>query len=231
MSSARPRRAGIAGALAFTVLLSGCSVLQIRTEAKDSGPVRVGVHKTAGPEPTEKPTDAGLPDGMTKKSVNLGDECPVEVTFALGDGWQDSVGDSKRFHVISRGTNSLDSDMIIVNCSDDYGGSAQGIIDSKQKYTFDEKGSQLLSETGGSLSAGEYWSYQGELGETEILAINSKPTLLYGVQTGYKINGRLVSLSIEMRTLKSNTKVAKEYEQMLPTVTIDGQRIPAPTFR
>jgi hypothetical protein len=61
---ARPATlAAAAGALALTVLLSGCSVLQIRTEDKDSGPVRVGVQKTAGPEPTGEPTEAGFPRG------------------------------------------------------------------------------------------------------------------------------------------------------------------------
>jgi hypothetical protein len=231
LSSARRRRGAAAGALALTVLLSGCSVLQIRTEAKDSGPVKVGVHKTAGQEPTEKPTDAGLPDGMTKKTVNLGKECPVEVTFALGDDWNDGAGDSDRFRVFSRGTDSRDSDVLIVNCSEDFGGSAQAIIDSKQKYTFDEAGSQLLSETSGSLKAGVYWSYQGELGESEILAINGEPTLMYGVDAGVKINGRLVNLSVEMRTLKTKTEAAEDFEKMLPTVTIDGQRVPAPSFR
>jgi hypothetical protein len=77
----------------------------------------------------------------------------------------------------------------------------------------------------------KYWSYQGELGATEILAIDQQPTIAYGVQTGYKVNGRLVSLTIEMRALKSNAEAAEEFEKILPTVTIDGEKVPSPSFR
>lgn len=231
MSSVSPLRLAAAGTLALTVLLSGCSVLQIRTEDKDAGPVRVGVQKTPGPEPTDKPTDAGIPEGMSKKTISLGDSCPVTISFALGDDWTGGAEDTDKFRVFHRGSDSRDSDVILINCSEDFGGSAQAIIDSKRKYTFDGKGSQVLSETTGSLNAGEYWSFQGELGSSEILAINSQPTLMYGVQTGYTINGRLVNLSIEMRAVKEHAKADEDFKKMLPTVTIGGQKVPAPTFR
>src|SRR5699024_5964299 len=94
-----------------------------------------------------------------------------------------------------------------------------------------EQDSRVLSERTGSLDAGEDWSFQGELAPTEILAINNEPTLMYGVQTENKINRRLVNLSIEMRALKSHAKAAEELEKMLTTVTIDGQRVTAPTHR
>lgn len=227
---ASARRAAAAGTLALTVLLSGCSVLQIRTEDKSAGPVRIGVEETAGPEPTGKPTEAGIPEGMTKTSVTFGSSCPVELTFAIGDDWRDSTGSTEQFHVFNHGEDTTRGDTILVNCTDEYGDSAQEVVDQKRRYNFSEQDSQVLAEQTGSLAAGEFWSYQGELGPTEILAINNEPTYAFGVQTGYKINGRLVNLSIEMRTPKTNTEVAEDFKKMLPTVTIDGEKVPSPSF-
>ncbi|WP_228278284.1 DcrB/PsbP domain-containing protein [Brevibacterium limosum] len=231
LRSASARRAAAAGTLALTVLLSGCSVFQIRTEDKSAGPVRIGVQETAGPEPTGKPTEAGIPEGMEKTSVTFGDSCPVELSFALGDDWTDSTGSTDQFHVFSRGDDSVRSDIILVNCTDEYGDSAQEVVDQKRRFNFSKQDSQVLAEQTGSLAAGEFWSYQGVLGPTEILALDSQPTYAFGVQTGYKINGRLVNLSIEMRTLKDNAATEKDYEKMLPTVTIDGEKVPAPSFQ
>lgn len=231
LSPAPKRLAAAIGTFAVIVFLSGCSVLQIRTEDKEAGPARIAVEKTAGAQPTADPTDAGIPEGMTKKAISFGDGCPVDVSFALGEDWTEGSGSTSKFHVFTRGTDSTDSDVVLASCSDEYGSSAQEVVDAKRRYNFSEQDSQVLSERTGSLDAGEYWSFQGELGPTEILAINSEPTLMYGVQTGYKINGRLVNLSIEMRALKSHAKAAEELEKMLTTVTIDGQRVPAPNFR
>ncbi|WP_231939573.1 hypothetical protein [Brevibacterium siliguriense] len=225
------RRGAAAGALALTLLLSGCSVFQIRTEDKADGPVRIGVQETAGPEPTGKPTEAGIPEGMSKTSVTFGDSCPVELSFALGDDWRDNSGSNAEFHVFNHGEDASRGDIILVNCTDEYGDSAQEVIDQKRRYNFSEQDSQVIAEQTGSLAAGEFWSYQGELGPTEILALNGEPTSAFGVQAGYKINGRLVNISIEMRTLKTNTEVAEDFKKMLPTVTIDGERVPAPSFR
>ncbi|MGC2939635.1 MULTISPECIES: hypothetical protein [unclassified Brevibacterium] len=219
-----------AGALALTILLSGCSVFQIRTEDKSAGPVRVGVQETAGPEPTGKPTEAGVPEGMSRTSVSFGDSCPVDLSFALGDEWTESSGSTEQFHFFSRGDGSTRSDVILVNCTDEYGDSAQEVVDKKRRFNFSKQDSQVLAEQTGSLAAGEFWSYQAELGPTEILALDSEPTYAFGVQTGYKINGRLVNLSIEMRTLKDNTESAEDYKKMLPTVTIDGEKVPSPSF-
>lgn len=229
--SAGTRRATAAGALALTVLLSGCSVLQIRTEDTSSGPVRVGVQKTAGSEPTSKPTEGGIPEGMKKETVTLGGTCPVEVSFALGDDWTGSTGSTDQFHIYSRSDGSTSSDVFMISCNDEYSDSAQEVVDQKRKFSFSKQDSQVLAERTGSLSAGEYWSYQAVLGATEILAIDQQPTMAYGVQTGYKINGRLVSLTIEMRTLKSNTEADEEFRKILPTVSIDGEKVPAPSFR
>lgn len=225
------RRAAAAGTLALTVLLSGCSVFQIRTEDKSAGPMRIGVQETAGPEPTGKPTEAGIPKGMTRTSVSFGSSCPVDLSFAIGDEWRDSTGSTEQFHVFTHGENSAEADIILVNCTDEYGDSAQEVVDQKRRYNFSKQDSQVIAEQTGSLAAGEFWSYQGELGPTEIMALNKKPTYVFGVQTGYKINGRLVNISIEMRTPKTNTEVTEDFKKMLPTVTIDGEKVPAPSFR
>ncbi|UVI35885.1 hypothetical protein [Brevibacterium spongiae] len=226
----RSLRTVAAGAV-LSLLLSGCSVLQIRTEDKDAGPIRVGVDETAGPEPTEKPTDAGIPEGMSKQTVNLGDTCPVDVSFALGDDWTAGAGDTERFSSFSRGQSSLDSDVIVVDCAEEFDDSAQSVVDTKRKFAFGEQDSQVLAERVGALSAGSYWSYQGELGPTEILAINQQATVFYGVETAFKLNGRLVSVAVGMRTPKTNAEAAEDFKKMLPTVTINGEKIPAPSFR
>ena len=37
---------------------------------------------------------------------------------------------------------------------------------------------------------------------------------MYGVQTGYTINGRLVNLSIEMRAVKEHANADEDFKQM-----------------
>src|SRR5699024_5058330 len=103
LSPAPKRLAAAVGAFAVIVFLSGCSVLQIRTEDKEAGPARIAVEKTAGAQPTADPTDAGIPEGMTKKAISFGDGCPVDVSFALGEDWTKGSGNTSRFHVFTRG--------------------------------------------------------------------------------------------------------------------------------
>src|SRR5699024_7064822 len=92
LSPAPKRLAAAIGTFAVIVFLSGCSVLQIRTEDKEAGPARIAVEKTAGAQPTPDPTDAGIPEGMTKKAISFGDGCPVDVSFALGEDWTEGSG-------------------------------------------------------------------------------------------------------------------------------------------
>ena len=69
------------------------------------------------------------------------------------------------------------------------------------------------------------------LGPTEIFAINQKSTVMYGVLIGYKTNGRLVEIDVDMRALESDTEAAEEFKKMLPTITIDGEKVPTPRFK
>lgn len=225
-------RSVAAGSLALGVLLSGCSALQVRTEDKDSGPVRVAVKENAGGDPTPSgdPTEAGVPEGMSKTSLNLGAKCPVDLSFALADDWTESSSNDE-FRVFSRGDSIGENDTILVSCSDAFDDDAESVVEAKRDYGFSEKGSQVLAEKMGTLGAGAYWSFQGLLGPDEIYALNRQPTVMYGVQSGYKINGRLVNIFIEMRSLESKPEAAEEFKQMLPTVAIGGEQVPAPTFK
>lgn len=220
----------VAGAALLGLALSGCSALQIRTAERDSGPVRVAVEKNAGENPTTAAPDDGIPDSMKKVSVNLGAECPVDVSIAMTDDWSEGSA-SDEFHSFSRGATLTDSDMILINCSKGYDESPQSVVDAKKKYTFSEPKSSVTTQRTGSLTAGSYWTFQGELGPKEIFAINKKPTVMYGARIGYKTNGRVVDIGVEMRALKSNTDAAEEFKQMLPTVTIDDEKVPAPRFK
>ena len=223
-------RAVVAGSAAATLLLSGCSVLQIRTAERESGPIRVGVEQQAGEDPTADPTEPTIPEGMEIKRLNLGAECPVDLSFALGSDWFEGSG-SPAFVVFTRGTSITDSDAIIVSCSEAFNDSPQGIVDSKKQYSFSEQGSTVMSERTGTIGSGYFWTFQGVLGKSEIFAINQEPTVMYGARIGYQTNGRLVDIGIEMRALQSNEAAAEDFKKMLPTLRIDGEPVPSPTFK
>lgn len=230
MRHAAKVRTVAAGAAVLGLVLSGCSALQIRTAERDSGPLHVAVEEKAGENPTTAPPDDGIPEGMKEVSVNLGAECPVDVSLAMTDDWTEgSVTDD--FHSFSRGTSMADSDMTLITCTKGYDETPQSLVDSRKKYTFSEKDSSVLAQRSGSLAAGSYWSYQGLLGPTEIFAINQKSTVMYGVLIGYKTNGRLVEIKIDMRALESDTEAAEEFKKMLPTITVDGEKVPTPRFK
>lgn len=223
-------RTVVAGAALLSLVLSGCSALQIRTAERDSGPVRVAVEKNAGEDPTTTPPDDGIPDGMKKVTVNLGAECPVDVSVAMTDDWSEGSANDD-FHSFSRGATVTESDMILINCSKGYDASPQAVVDAKKKFAFSEPESTVTTQRTGSLAAGSYWTYQGVLGPKEIFAINKEPTVMYGARIGYKTNGRVVDIGVEMRALESDTDAAEEFKQMLPTVTIDDEKVPAPRFK
>nr|WP_209044079.1 hypothetical protein [Brevibacterium marinum] len=214
----------------LSLLLSGCSVLQIRTAERDSGPVRVAVQEEAGEDPTTAPADDGAPEGMTPESVSLGTECPVEVGLAMADGWSEGTG-TDGFHSFTRGTSVADRDVVVISCTQSYEDSPRSVVEAKKKFAFSEQGSTVASQRTGTLGAGYFWSFQGLLGPSEIMAIDKQPTLMYGTRIGYRANGRLVEIGIEMRALESEKEAAEEFEKMLPTVSVDGETIPAPRFK
>lgn len=230
MRHAAKVRTVVAGAALLGVVLSGCSALQIRTAERDSGPVRVAVQEKAGENPTTAPPDDGIPEGMKEISVNLGAECPVDVSFAMTDDWSESSG-TDAFHSFTRGTSVADNDVVVISCTKGYDESPQSVVDAQKKFAFSERDSSVTSQRTGSLAAGSYWSFQGVLGPTEIFAIDQKPTVMYGARIGYKANGRLVEIGVQMRALESDTAAAEEFEKMLPTVTIDDEKVPAPRFK
>ncbi|RBP67081.1 hypothetical protein DFO66_102134 [Brevibacterium sanguinis] len=230
MTSRSRTLTAVGAAAALGLVLSGCSALHIRTAERDSGPVRVAVQETAGEDPTPEPTDGGIPEGMSRSTFNLGAECPVTVSFAVGSDWtQASTTDS--FHVLSRGDSIAQGDVIIVNCSQAFDDSPQAVVDSQKKYSFSEQGSMVQAEHSGTIDAGSYWTYQGVLGPTEIFAIDQKSTVMYGARIGYQTNGRLVDIGVEMRALETDVEAAEDFKAMLPTIEIDGNGLETPTFR
>src|SRR5699024_1604080 len=85
-------RPSVAGAAALRLLLGWCWALRVRrSEAAASKPAQVGISdekSTASPSPT----GVTIPEGMTETTVELGAECPVEVSLALGPDWADGSG-------------------------------------------------------------------------------------------------------------------------------------------
>lgn len=231
MAGTTKLRTLLAGAALLSVVLSGCSVLQIRTAERDSGPVHVAVKDQPGQNPTTAPPEDEIPAGMQKQTVHLGAECPVDISLAMADDWKGGASVSEDLQSFSRGTSVVDNDMILITCSQGYDESPQSVVDAKKKYTFSESGSEMTSQRTGSLSAGSFWSFQGTLGPSEIYAINKEPTAMYGVRIGYRINGRLVDIGVEMRSLETDTAAAEDFKKMLPTVEIEGEKIPAPMFK
>src|SRR5699024_7120647 len=81
-----------AGAAALSLLLGGCSAIKVSSsEDAASKPAQVGISdekSTASPSPT----GVTIPEGMTETTVELGAECPVEVSLALGPDWADGSG-------------------------------------------------------------------------------------------------------------------------------------------
>ncbi|MDN6527573.1 MAG: hypothetical protein L0K67_00585 [Brevibacterium sp.] len=230
MRHAAKVRTVVAGTALLGVVLSGCSALQFRTAERDSGPVRVAVQDKAGENPTPAPPEDGLPEGMKEVSVNLGAECPVDVSLAMADDWSEGTG-TDAFHSFTRGASVADRDVVAITCTQGYDESPQSVVDAKKKFAFSEQGSSVISQRTGSLAAGSYWSFHGVLGASEILAIDQKPTSMYGARSGYKPNGRLVEIGVEMRALESDTAAADEFKKMLPTVTLDDEKVPAPRFK
>ena len=220
----------LVGTALLGLVLSGCSALQIRTVERDSGPVRVAVQEKAGENPTTGPPDDGIPEGMKEVTVNLGPECPVDVSVAMADDWTEGSNNGA-FHAFSRGTSVSDNDVVLISCSKGYDASPQSVVDAKKKYAFSEQESSVTAQRTGSLAAGSYWSFQGVLGPSEIFAINQKQTIMYGARIGYKTNGRLVDIGVEMRALESDTAAAEDFKKMLPTVRIDDELVPAPRFK
>lgn len=222
-------RALIASLSVGVLLLSGCSVLQVRTSDSSSGPLTVAVEDAPGATPTTTPENT-LPEGMEEVSLNLGETCPVTVRFAMGSGWTKSSSNDA-FIVFSRGDTIADGDVIIVSCSEAFDDTPEEVVTSKKKYAFSKPKSGVLAERVGAFGAGYYWTFQGDLGPSEIFAIGQKPTAMFGADMGYTVNGRLVEINVEMRSLKTNTKAIGEFKTMLPTVSVDGAKVKTPAFK
>lgn len=219
-----------AGVAVAALVLSGCSALQVRTADRESGPLTVGVQTGAGEDLASESAGPVVPAGMERITRDLGAECPVRVSFAIGPDWTEE-NSNPQFVTFYRGTTIAESDVIIVSCSQAFDDSPEAVVTVKRQYAFSRQGSTVTAERTGTVGAGSYWSFQGVLGPDEIFAIDRKATAIYGARIGYRTNGRLVDLGIEMRALDTDTAAAEDFRQMLPTLEIDGMAVPTPTLR
>ena len=74
------KRSLVAVVLALGLTLSGCSAFRVSSsDEAGSKPANVGIGDGQSPSPT--PTGPTIPEGMNETTVDLGGQCPVEVTW------------------------------------------------------------------------------------------------------------------------------------------------------
>lgn len=207
----------------LAMILSGCSALKISsTEEAGPKPAHVGIDdgkSTAQPRPTK----AQIPDGMTQTTVDLGSQCPVEVSFAVGPDWTDESGyDGYRLF-------TSDSEAIItVNCFEDDEPSASKLVDKARERMFSTPGSARASEAAGALDGGEYWVVHGRLAPEDMRAVDEQDSVFFGAVAGISVDGRLFKVSVDMLAPADEAEAAADFRQMLPTVRLDDQELRAP---
>ena len=216
----------VAGAAALSLLLGGCSAIKVSSsEDAASKPAQVGISdekSTASPSPT----GATIPEGMSETTVELGAECPVEVSLALGPDWADGSGYEgyRLFTTVSEA-------LITVNCYEDDEGSAKKLVDKSRERMFSTSGSAKLSEASGSLDGGEYWVVHGKLAAEDMRAVDEEDSTIFGVVAGISVDGRLFKVAVDMLAQADDTQAQEQFRQMLPTVRLDGHELETPDLR
>ncbi|UVI37548.1 hypothetical protein [Brevibacterium spongiae] len=215
----------VTATVALAMMLSGCSALKVTSsEEAGSKPAQVGIDDGSSTA-SATPTQAQIPDGMAETPVELGDECPVDVSLAMGPEWMDESGyDGYRLF-------SSDTDAIItVNCFEDDESSAKDLIDKARERMFSTSGSTKVSDATGALEGGEYWTVHGRLSGDDMRAVNKQESVFFGVVAGVSVDGTLFKVSVDMLAPADDAKAAEEFRQMLPTVRLDDEELKAPTF-
>lgn len=182
----------LAAPLALALLISGCSAVKISSTSESrSKPADVGIsHGSDPPAPNQTPT---LPAGMNLTTVNLGSECPVEVSLALDEGWDDEAS-YDGYQLFSSDTGAI----IMINCFADVESSAQALVEKAQERMFAEAGSAKISEKAGQVEGGQYWVFHGSLAAEDIRAVEHDESVIYGVVSGISEDGRLQKVSVDM---------------------------------
>src|SRR5699024_5974111 len=131
-----------------------------------SKPAQVGISdgkSTASPSPT----GASIPEGMSETTVELGAECPVEVSLALGPGWVDGYG-YEGYRLFTAASAAI----ITCNGYEDDEGSGKKLVDKARERMFSTSGSAKVSDASGSLDGGEYWVVHGKLAAEDMRAVD-----------------------------------------------------------
>ena len=216
----------LVGTVVLSLCLGGCSAIKVSSsEDAASKPARVGISDGQS-TPTSSRTDSLVPEGMTETAVDLGTECPVDVSLALSPDWVDESGyDGYRLYASASGA------LITVNCFEDDEGSAQELVQKARERMFSTSGSAKVGEASGSLSGGEYWAVHGTLAPDDMRAVDKEESVIYGVAAGISVEGRLFKVSVDMLAQAEDTKAQEQFRQMLPTVRLDGHGIETPDLR
>lgn len=215
----------VAVTLALGLTLSGCSAFKV-SSSEDAGskPANVGIGDGQSPSPTA--TGPTIPDGMSETTVDLGGQCPVEVSLALGADWADGSGyDGYRLYEAESGA------IITVNCIADDESSPQDLVDKARERMFSTSGSSMTSEATGSLSGGEYWVFHGALAPDDMRAVDKEDSVMFGAVAGISVDGRLFKVSVDMLAQADDTEAQDQFRQMLPTVRFGDQVLKAPDLR
>lgn len=220
------RRHLLIGAVACSLLVSGCSALKISTADGDSGPGRIGISSGEQDPQPEESTAAALPEGMEMVTADLGSECPIEMSLAMDSSWSDGAG-FDGYQLFSKDSGAI----ITLNCNEDSDESPQAVIDSAKRQMFSESGSTNLGEKSGSLPGGQYWTFHGDLAAADLRAVDGEESVMYGVVGGISKDGRLYKVTVDMLAQASDTETDQAFAQMLPTVRIDDQELEAPDLR
>lgn len=215
----------VAVTLALGLTLDGCSAFRV-SSSEDAGskPANVGIGDGQSPSPTA--TGPSIPDGMSETTVDLGGQCPVEVSLALGADWADGSGyDGYRLYEAESGA------IITVNCIDDDESSPQELVDKARERMFSTSGSSMTSESTGSLSGGEYWAFHGALAPDDMRAVDKEDSVIFGAVAGISVDGRLFKVSVDMLAQADDAEAQDQFRQMLPTIRLDNQVLKAPDLR
>jgi len=216
----------VAGAAALSLLLGGCSAIRV-TSSEDaaSKPAQVGISDGQSTASSE-PTGVTIPEGMTETTVELGAECPVEVSLALGPDWVDSSG-YEGYRLFTSDSEAL----ITVNCYEDDEASAKELVDKSRERMFSTSGSAKVSDASGSLDGGEYWVVHGRLSAEDLRAVDEEDSTIFGVVAGVSVDGRLFKIAVDMLAQADDVQAQEQFKQMLPTVRLDGQVLESPELR
>lgn len=215
----------LAAPLALALLISGCSAVKISSTSESrSKPADVGISDGSdSPAPNQTPT---MPAGMNLTTVNLGSECPVEVSLALDEGWDDEAS-YDGYQLFASDTGAI----ITINCNADDESSPQALVEKAQERMFAEAGSAKISERVGQVEGGQYWVFHGSLASEDMRAVDHHESVIYGMVSGISRDGRLHKVSVDMLAQKSDTETQDEFAQILPTVRLGDEELATPDLR